>query len=371
MRIGINGRSIAKRQLTGIGRYTAALIRGVSLYGPAHQYVLYLKKRSWNHHLSALPVRTRNVSVKYDWFKRGVARMLGAVDLYHAPSFEDLPDVTCPIVVTIQDLVYKAFPDSHTPETLRTTERQMAAILRRASTIICPSQHTAGDLQRFLSVTRERVCCVYPAVDAQRFYRIPGPECGRAISWLRRRGIRRPFVLFVGTIEPRKNLANILRAFAHLRAARRFPGPLVVAGMEGWQTEGVRELVASLHLREQVAFLGYVSDDELRWLYNLTEVLAFPSLYEGFGFPLIEGFSCGAAVVTSNLSSCPEVAQEAAVVVDPRSPEAIGQGIGAIIEDNALRAALQAKALARAAEFTLERMAEQTLAVYEKACQLK
>ena len=187
-------------------------------------------------------------------------------------------------------------------------------------------------------------------------------------NFLRTCGIERPFILFVGTLEPRKNLPNLIRAYHLLKAQKRFTGKLVVAGMKGWLTEELFALLKELRLEKEVRWLGFVSNQALRYLYNTTAVFVFPSFYEGFGFPLVEAFSCGAAVVTSNVSSCPEVAGDAALQVDPSHPEEIALAIQRILNDPVLKKDLQEKALRRPREFSFRKTAEQTLAVYEEVC---
>ncbi len=366
MRIGINARSMTHQRLTGIGRYTSHLVRSLSELDHDNEYILYVKKKLFSRRTRLPTIRAKNVSMAVDWCDRGVAKTLKRLDVYHAPSFDFLTLAGPRIVVTVQDLVYKAYPQGHTLETIETTARQVGDIVRRASRIICPSESTRHDLLRYVPIEGERVCVIPLGVDPRTFYRLGPPERLQTASVLRAKGLATPFLLFVGTLEPRKNLHTLLRAMALLKEHKEFSGPLAVAGMTGWKTEGVAELITALGLTDRVVTLGYVSDNELRALYNLAEVFVFPSYYEGFGLPIVEAFACGAAVVTSNASSCPEVAQEAALVVDPNRPEQLAGAIASVVNDQGLRRTLQEKAVQRAQLCSWARTAHSTLEVYEQ-----
>lgn len=366
MRVAINCRSCLTRTYTGIGRYTANLLKGLSQIDSGNHYYLYVRKSPFNFKKKAPSVAAPNFIVKSDLFNRGLKKTLGPIDIYHSPSPDKL-DIDCDkIIVTVHDLIYKTYPRGHTRETIQTTEEQFQHIVKKASKIICCSKSTMNDLKRFFSVSQERLALVYESIDRDYFSPLREDEQEQAREVIRTKGIKGPFILFVGTIEPRKNLDNLLRAYFFLREKKQFTGQLVVAGAQGWLSEGISKLVDQLKLRDHVVFLGYVANELLRYLYNQTEVFVFPSFYEGFGFPILEAFHCAAAVVTSNVSSCPEIASDAALLVDPRSPQAIAEGIAKIIDDKNLKAQLKQKALKRAAAFSFLTTAANTLAVYRE-----
>jgi glycosyltransferase involved in cell wall biosynthesis len=220
------------------------------------------------------------------------------------------------------------------------------------------------DLCRYFPAAANKVCMVYQGVDKEIFFPLNEQQRQEAVVVLRRKGIPERFVLFVGTIEPRKNLQNLLLAFAEIKSRQRYPGKLVVVGMKGWMVEGLKGAIAKLNLQEDVIFPGYVTDEDLRLYYNLADVFVFPSFYEGFGFPIVEAFSCGAPVITSNVSSCPEIAAEGALLSDPYNPKEIEEGILRVVEDPSLRESLRDKGRRRAGDFSFRKMAEETLAVY-------
>jgi len=174
------------------------------------------------------------------------------------------------------------------------------------------------------------------------------------------------FVLFVGHLEPRKNLARLVEAFSILKSKTKLPHKLVILGRESWGYEPVFEAVERHNECSDIVFTGYVDEDDLPLVYNLADALAFPSLYEGFGLPLLEAMACGVPVVTSKVSSLPEVAGKAAILVDPYNVEEIADGLAAVLEDEALRQALINKGLDRAKKFRWEEAAAQIIHAYEE-----
>jgi glycosyltransferase involved in cell wall biosynthesis len=204
---------------------------------------------------------------------------------------------------------------------------------------------------------------IYQGVDAQIFYRMD--DAAAQESFLKAHGIEGPYILFVGTIEPRKNLVNLLEAFSILKQ-RKYPGRLVIAGMQGWMSDDLKAFVSKLGVESFVTFLGFVEDSGLRVLYNKADVFAFPSFYEGFGFPIVEAMSCGAPVVTSDTSSCAEVAGDAALTVSPRDPKAIAEAITKIHDDRVLRGRLIENGLERSRQFSFVSTAKETLKVYQE-----
>ena len=366
MHIAINCRSFSKGQFTGIGRYASSLVGSLARVDPANRYSLYTT-RGWRqvrrrvHRAGA-----RNFSVCFDWLNRGAAKVLKSVDVYHAPCPEVVPDIPARVVVTVHDLIYKTYPQGHTGETLALTETQFRSLVPRASKIICSSKNTLEDLRKYFPGAAGKACFIYQGVDREVFYPLSGDERRAAREILARAGLDGPFLLFVGTIEPRKNLKGLLEAYARLKQKKLFTGKLAVAGMTGWKSEGLTEWIERLGLTRDVVFLGFVTNDQLRALYNLAEVFVFPSFYEGFGYPIVEAFSCGAAVVTSNVSSCPELAGDAALVVNPLDPEEICAAAATLLNDPPVRDAFREKAIARAREFDNLETARKTLRVYEE-----
>ena len=269
----------------------------------------------------------------------------------------------CPSVVTIHDMTLWLFPQHHYRRRLLAMRPLMPLAARRATAIIAVSHSTKRDIVRILGVPESKVHVIYEA---------PAP-CFRPLTSSpkleevrRRYRLPQRFVLYVGTIEPRKNLVRLLEAFAHLRQGRAIPHALILAGHRGWKDETVFATVERLGVQDAVRFLGYVPEDDLVALYNLADVLVFPSLYEGFGLPVLEAMACGTPVVTSPRGSLQEVAGDAAVFVDPTEVGSIAEGLRRILKDPAEREALRARGLAHASRFTWEAAALRTWQLYHR-----
>jgi glycosyltransferase involved in cell wall biosynthesis len=334
-----------------------------------NEYQLYVPKGLFGFKKKFPNFNVKNFISRVDRFNRGPARTLKNVDVYHCPSPGPLEaPIGAKIIVTVHDVIIKAFPDGHTQQTIETGLNQFEELKDKASKIICCSKSTVHDLKRFFQVPDEKIALVYQGVDKEIFYTLKKDDEWIADQWLTRIGVKAPFLLSVGTIEPRKNLINCIHAFNRLRVEGKFLGTLVIVGMKGWMRSNIETLIDELKLRAHIVFLGYISDRELCYLYNKTEVFVFPSFYEGFGFPIVEAFCCGAPVVTSNVSSCPEIAADAALTVNPSSIGDIAEAINRIIQDHALRDSLKGKGSKRAGDFDFRKTACETLKVYEEVC---
>jgi glycosyltransferase involved in cell wall biosynthesis len=364
MRIAINCRSILKPRFTGIGRTTYHLLDWLGRIDQENEYILYCQKRFFDFKRKLPSFVYSNFTIKQDSFGLGPWSSVGRHDIYHIPNPDAIPDHPAPIVVTVHDLVYKTWPQSHTQETIDLTETYMAGIAKKASKIICVSESTRRDLHKFFNIPHEKSAVVYNGVDSNIFYHLSEELKAEARVVLAEKGTQGSFILSVGTLEPRKNLPNVLKALAILKEQNRFAGKLVVIGMKGWMLQQIETLTNELGLRNDVQFLGYVSDRELCYYYNLAEAFVYPSFYEGFGFPIIEAFCCGCPVVTSNVSSCPEVAGGAAELVDPNNPESIAKAVAAIVNDRGHQEDLRRRGLLRASDFSFQKTAQQTLAAY-------
>ncbi|MCB9771394.1 MAG: glycosyltransferase family 4 protein [Candidatus Omnitrophica bacterium] len=365
MRIAINCRSFLLKNYTGIGRYAFNLVKSLSEIDKEDEFWLYVQKKYFDFKRSIPRVPADNFTVKVDWFGQGLNKTLSPVDIYHTPTIETLSVEKTKIIVTVHDLVYKTYPQGHTQQSRDTAEKQLTETVKKADRIICCSQSTINDLRRNFSVREDQISLVYQGVDKNIFYPLNDSARERAAAYLRKKGIDQPFLLFVGTIEPRKNLQNLLLALSILKKKKLFKGKLVVSGMKGWMVEGLEEVIKKFDLTNDVIFPGYVADEDLRALYNLCEVFIFPSFYEGFGFPIVEAFSCGAAVITSNVSACPEISADAAIMIDPYNPDQIADAVIRMIDDKTLKNNLRVKALRRANHFSFQKTAQETLAVYK------
>ncbi|MCZ7569698.1 MAG: glycosyltransferase family 4 protein [Ardenticatenaceae bacterium] len=268
----------------------------------------------------------------------------------------------CPMVVTIHDLTLKLMPHYHPVRRRTVMGPLLAPSARQAARIIAVSETSKRDIVAFLGVADEKISVIYEAA-GPAFRPRPAAEVAQVLGRL---SLDQPYILYVGTIEPRKNLVRLVRAFAHLRAEGRCER-LVLAGALGWDYAPLFAEIERLGLGDAVIHLGFVPQDELVVLYNGAAVFVFPSLYEGFGLPPLEAMACGTPVITSTTSACAELATDAALLVDPTDELAIAEALRQVLTDSDLAADLRQRGLARVAAFSWEQTAEQTLAVYEAA----
>jgi glycosyltransferase involved in cell wall biosynthesis len=289
--------------------------------------------------------------------------LLGPVDVVHSTTF-CVPRFRLRhkrLVVTIYDLSFMTHPELHLPANVAHCLTGTRLAIEHADAIIAISEHTRRDLVERLGAPPERITVTPLAHDAD-LTRVTDPR--RLAAVRKRYGLPEQFVLFLGALEPRKNLPRLLEAFAALPAGLRGDVQLVVAGMSGWLNDSVHARVAALGLEKSVRFAGYVDGHDLAALYSMATVFAYPSLYEGFGLPVLEAMACGTPVLTSDLSSMPEVAGDAAVLVSPDDVGSIAAGLRGLLESASLRDELASRGRAQAARFSWDRCARQTLGVY-------
>jgi glycosyltransferase involved in cell wall biosynthesis len=301
------------------------------------------------------------------WYKLGVPlpiEVMGPIaDLYYFPDFALPPLRRGRSVITVHDLSFLLVPDCAEVGLRNHLEKVVPMSVRYADFVTADSENTRNELTTLLDVEPNRVSVVYGGVDS-RFHPIEDEATLHAARV--KYGLHSPFILYVGTIEPRKNLGRLLRAYTRLRAKYKTPHRLVVAGGLGWLYQDVLREIDELASEHEVIFLGRVPDEDLPTLYSLADVFAFPSLYEGFGLPPLEAMACGVPVVCSNTSSLPEVVGDAGVLVSPFDIDALSEAIASLLEDPARRTELAARGRERARLFTWERSARQLLAIYQR-----
>jgi glycosyltransferase involved in cell wall biosynthesis len=235
---------------------------------------------------------------------------------------------------------------------------------RRAERVVVPSEQTKKDIAHAYGLDEAKII-VTPEAAAPEFQVVD--DRARVQDTLRRHEIQRDYVLAVGNLEPRKNLARVLRAYAALRQEAMIEHQLVIVGQAHWQGSAVGQEIEKHGLERQVILTGYLPTDELVDLYNGASVFFYPSLYEGFGLPILEGMSCGAPVITSRVASMPEVAGDAALLVDPTSEQELAQALAQVLTDAGLRREMRTRGLRRAGEFSWVKTAECTLRAYREA----
>jgi len=353
MRIGVDARSLSS-SITGIGRYTLELLSRIT-QDEENEWFIYSSRPL----LSEIPskknvvVRTGNISnrwIRMFWYQAilPIWAAQDKCDLFWSPA-HILP-IFLPkrihTVVTIHDLVWK-----HAPETMRPLSRAVEAKLmpravKCADVIMADSYSTAKDLAKEIPESFKKIKVIYLASTLSMSRKYESIETGQ-------------YILFVGTIEPRKNLPRLLEAYANLPLALRNKFPLKIVGGAGWGEQ--------LKVPSGVEVLGYVTDAHLDRLYYNASLLLMPSIYEGFGLPIIEAMSRGTPVLTSNVSSMPEIAGSAAIYVDPSSVESILSGLYKVLSSPDLRDTMSTKGMLRAKEFSWDRSAHDVLDVFKSA----
>ena len=350
MRIALDAFEAGFEPLTGTGRYVRALLaelpresltafcrRGSAVAGGTPMWCL-LNRTVWSQVRLPLALTRRRFDVvhipgpRVPWFVRGR------------------------LVATIHDLAFLKFPAMFRPAHRRRLEWFTRQAIRRSNRLIAVSASTKQDLVELLNAKPECVDVVYHGVDHNMFRADVAPDV-RSV----------PYVLSVGALQPRKNFMMLTRAFNRLCERRREPVELLIAGQRGWMWEEIEEEAKKSPFAERIRLLGYVEDKALPSLYAGATLVAMPSLYEGFGLPLLEAMACGAAVVASNASCFPEIVGDAAVMLDPLDEEVWTNTLDELLDNPARREALRIKGLERARTFTWERTAQQTLSVYRKA----
>jgi glycosyltransferase involved in cell wall biosynthesis len=289
---------------------------------------------------------------------------LPAPRLFHAtehllPRFK-----TIKTVFTLHDLIFKFFPQHHLPRNRIFLNLAMPLFLKRADAIICVSEHTKRDAIKEYGVPEEKLRVIYEGVHP-RFKRIVDVNALKAAK--ERYRLPEKFILAVGTVEPRKNLITLFEAFKALQEDETpLAQEVIVVGKQGWLHEATYRAVHERGLTGKVRFLTSVEDDDLVAIYSLAQVLAFPSVYEGFGFPPLEAMACGTPVVSSNAASLPEICGDAAMLIPPMDVAAWTSALRRALTDRQLRVNLQARGPQQAAKFTWQRAAEQTQRVYQQ-----
>ena len=366
--------SAALQQGAGIGRYSRELLprlrallgdERLALFANAGQRgapPLALAALRW--HRSPLANKPWRVRVAADYLLRTTQdRQFPDVALFFAadhllPRFGEIASI-----INIHDLSFLTHPQYHSRASRVFQRLLMPHFARHATHITTPSEATRRDIQRFYGIAADAITVIPEGVDAQ-FRQPPTPD---AIAALRAQfALPRPFVLYVGTLEPRKNVANLATAFAALIADPAMPPvDLVLAGGLGWLYEPTLRHIEALGLGDRVRRIGYVADADLPALYAAASVFVFPSWYEGFGLPPLEALACGTPVIASNAASLPEVIGDAGLLVAPGDTAALTAALRRLLTDATLAAQFRAHGPAHAAAFTWERTAAQTLALIE------
>jgi glycosyltransferase involved in cell wall biosynthesis len=378
MRIGINATLLSKQRL-GVASYIFSLVRGLSRIDKANEYFVFTTPDGRSE-LSLNAGNFQTIIPEHDissslsrilWEQTGLINETKRLklDILHNPDHA-LPvfSTNSRTIMTVHDLAFLKFPKTFSIGKRIYKQLITKTTIKKADSIIAVSNSTRDDLIELFDIPRNRIHVIYEGIDGSC-----KPVTDRSfISKVNNKyGLAKDFILFVGAIEPRKNIPMLLKAFQRLRSEKGFALDLVIAGGKGWLSQSVFDTARNLGIEDSVKFLGYVQKDELAVLYSIARVFAYPSLYEGFGFPPLEAMSCGAPVIVSNVSSLPEVVGDAALKIDPRDEGGLADAILKITTDDKLRAGLIKKGFERVKFFSWEKCARETLKVYEGVLRAK
>lgn len=377
MRIGLEI-TAAVQQGGGIGRYVREMLCALSNIDQSNQYSLfYASNNKSNHAMLDLPdnFRVRHLPMNDIWLARiwqrirlplPVELITGFIDIYHSPDFTLPPTLSgIPTLLTVHDLSFLRDPESAAPRLRGYLEVAVKRSVRLATHILADSQSTKDDLIELYLTPEDKITVLYAGVSSA--FR-PILDSSQLMKVRKRYNLGdQPFVLSVGTLQPRKNHIALIKAFE--LALRDSDYNLVLAGGQGWSYEEVHDLVRLRGLQHRVLFAGFVADEDLSALYSSADVMAFPSLYEGFGLPVLEAMACGVPVLASNVSCLPEVAGGAALFVDPRDVEAMSAAMLKLLSNVDLRETLRKKGFERVEQFSWQSSAVNLLRVYKNLAQ--
>lgn len=387
MRIAINAQLLSysdSYRNGGISRYIRHLLNAIARQPEQHEYTVFVNGQETLERLRQeqepaaqieyVPVSwsENRPASRVVWEQRHLPALLRerGIEVFHSPA-NVLPEALpreCASVVTLHDLAFLLYP-----EVLTRAKRVYHRIftlrsLRRATMIISVSQSTKEDVVKLVGIAPERVQTVYTCIDA-RFSNVITNEAKQA--FYARYGLHGGYLLYLGTLEPRKNILTLLEAYRELREVYSRTEKLALVGGKGWLYDEIFAKARSLGLASEVLFPGYVSDEEQLLWYHGASAFAYPSLYEGFGLPVAESLACGVPVVTSNVSSLPEAGGDLALTADPLNSSALAAALRQALTDEDLRRRCKEQAPLVLQRFSAAALAQQTIAVYEKAAALR
>ncbi len=369
MRVGLDGYPLSESR-TGVGHYTLELARALALNFPTDQFELvspqpYATPVIEENELPNLAfIKAKSSSVRGHWWSVGLplyARR-ARFDLFHGTNFELPLWQRRRSVLTVHDLSTLLSPELHRQPLVRRARVRLPLAVKMASAIVTPTEAVKRELCQHLKIKPEKVTAIH---EAPRGFFQPVSESESA-AIRKRLGAEGDFLLFVGTLEPRKNLLTLLKSFAQIVRDTSLCPQLVIAGGEGWLMSETESFVKSSGISERLLFTGYLQDGELRALYSSCKTFIYPSVYEGFGLPPLEAMACGAPVIASRIAALQEVLGDAAILIDPLDADSLARAIVDLFESDQQRQDLRSAGLKHAAKFSWDLTARLTHEVYER-----
>lgn len=379
MKIAFDAQPLLSGTKSGVGFCEDGLVTALLEQYPENEYVLeYFSLRNHGTKEEVLKKYTEKSAglAPCKWFPGSLYRMASAYlpvpycmmfpkkkQLTHFFNYYIPPFVRGRKVVTVHDMTIHAYPETVRRKTLWFLRKTLKASIRRADHIVTDSEFSKKEILKYYNVPESKISVVYCGVDFERFQPLKNKELLKQVK--EKYGIDRDYFLYLGTLEPRKNLVRLIQSYAKAKQGKEDFPCLVLAGGKGWMYEEIFQTVTELGLEKDVIFTGYVEDKEVPVLMGCAFTFCFPSVYEGFGMPVLEAMACGTPVLTSRDSSMEEIAGGETVLVDAMSVEDIKKGLIRLYEDKEFRKELSEKGLSKAKKYTWEAGAKQLMQVYE------
>jgi len=371
MRIAIDG-TIVREEITGTGFYITNLINGLIKIDNINNYYIFGDEQYLRKYIK---IDKDNFKVVHKRFKNRIIRVLWEyfifpfelkklkIDILHSPNYiTPLLKFGFKIILTIHDLTFLLFPEKYTITKRWLFGKMIPISIKKSDKIIADSKNTKKDILKFFSVPEDKISIAY--VSYPDYYNLLINE-SKAKDIVKKYGIERDYILYVGMIEPRKNIISLLKAFVELDKDLELD--LVIVGKKGWYFKEIEKYMVStvnLRLKNKIIFTGYVSEHKLKYFYKLALIFTYPTLYEGFGLPPLQAMACGTPVITSNISSLPEVVGDAAIKINPDDLGELKNSIKCLYKNEKKRDKLIKKGLENAKKFSLENVALNVLFVY-------
>lgn len=352
----------------GIGRYAVNLINHIAeILSNETQYEMHIfTHKSFEKNLineyPTLKFVDKFTCIRSNVLRKGIFLPFSIqrlkIDLFHGLDHIGIPYIykskTCKYVVTIHDLITRLYPDKFTVKHRWVQNSLLLPILQKAEKIVAVSSATKNDIKKFYPEYVNKTKVIYEGVEPQ-FSSRSGPDAERIRKKYK---IDFKYFLFLGTVEPRKNIERVVEAFVLLKQEKKVEHKLVITGRKGWTYREILRKIVKTPFSQDIIFTGFVEDDDLPFLYSGADIFLYPSLYEGFGLPVLEAMACGTPVITSNLSSLPEIAGDAAIQINPLCIEEIAESMDRLSQDYELKEELRKKGLERVKLFTWEKAAD-------------
>jgi len=355
----------------GVSSYILSLISELEKFDYVNEYYIFIKKedlaffRLETDNFKFIQCNVNSKLIRLIWEQLILPRYIKKykIDLIHSPHYT-IPIMLnqCKKVVTFHDMTFFLFPEMHIYYKRIIFKKMIPTSAAKADLIISVSDNTAKDIHALLNISKEKLRVIPLGVNS-KFRVIRNVQLLNDVK--RKYKTSDKFIFYLGTLEPRKNIHNLIRAYHLAINNEKIGHKLVIAGEKGWDYKKLFKLVDDLQINDQVIFIGFVSENELPLLYNAADLFVYPSIYEGFGIPVLEAMSCGVPVISSSVSSLPEIVKNAGLLVEPNNIERLSQAICEVIINRDLNQKLSKLGLKRASQYSWEKTAKETLRVYE------